>query len=145
MTAEISPAEVVERLKSDGIPTVILGGGDTHGVMRGKRIPIGQLPTVLEHGLPICDVFWVMHVDESDLVTRPEDYAGYFPTESQGYPDIPPCLNSTALRIVPWHPNTALFVCDWEPDRRSWRGPDFTAQRAAPRRRRALETWATSR
>ncbi len=114
MTADISPAEVVERLTSDGISTVVLGGCDTHGVMRGKRIPIGQLPTVLEHGLPICDVFWVLHVDESDLVTRPDNHAGYFPTETQGYPDIYAVPDLDTLRIVPWHSNTALIVCDWE-------------------------------
>ena len=114
-SANTSPrAEVLERLETHCIDTVVLGGCDTHGVMRGKRIPIGQLPEVLEHGLPICDVFWVMHVDESDLVARPDNYAGYFPTETQGYPDIHAVPDLDTLRIVPWHPNTALFLCDWE-------------------------------
>jgi glutamine synthetase len=114
MTADSSPADIVERLTSVGISTVVLGGCDTHGVMRGKRIPIGQLPTVLEHGLPICDVFWVMHVDESDLVARPDGYAGYFPTETKGYPDIHAVPDLDSVRIIPWHANTALFVCDWD-------------------------------
>jgi glutamine synthetase len=114
MTDEVSPSEVVERLVSDGITTVVLGGCDTHGVMRGKRIPISELPGVLEHGLPICDVFWVMHVDESDLVARPDGHTGYFPTETQGYPDIHAVAQLDSARTVPWHPDTALFVCDWE-------------------------------
>ncbi|GFG54836.1 glutamate--ammonia ligase [Mycolicibacterium agri] len=119
MTVNTSPAEVAEHLKADGISTVVVGGCDTHGVMRGKRIPIGQLPTVLDHGLPICDVFWVMHVDESDLVTRPDNYSGYFPTETQGYPDIHAVPDIDSVRIIPWHPNTALMLCDWElPDGR---------------------------
>jgi len=109
-----SPSDIVGRLESDGISTVVLGGCDTHGVMRGKRIPVGQLAEVLEHGLPICDVFWVMHVDESDLVPRPDGYTGYFPTETTGYPDIHAVPDPATLRIVPWHPNTALFLCDWE-------------------------------
>jgi glutamine synthetase len=113
--ANTSPAaEVLERLETHDIGTVVLGGCDTHGVMRGKRIPIRQLPEVLEHGLPICDVFWVMHVDESDLVSRPANYTGYFPTETQGYPDIHAVPDLDTLRIIPWHPNTALFLCDWE-------------------------------
>jgi glutamine synthetase len=112
---DTSPAaEVLERLENHDIDTIVLGGTDTHGIMRGKRIPIRQLPEVLEHGLPICDVFWVMHVDESDLVPRPADYAGYFPTETQGYPDIHAVPDLGTLRTVPWHPNTALILCDWE-------------------------------
>jgi glutamine synthetase len=114
-TTKGSPAaDVLARLKSRNIATVVLGGCDTHGVMRGKRIPIGQLPEVLAHGLPICDVFWVMHVDESDLVSRPDGYTGYFPTETQGYPDIHAVPDLDAMRIVPWHADTALFLCDWE-------------------------------
>lgn len=114
MTSAVTPGEVIERLKSDGISTVILGGCDTHGMMRGKRIPIDGLEPVLSHGLPICDVFWVMHVDESDLVVRPPDHTGYFPTETQGYPDIHAVPQLDSVRTVPWHPETALFVCDWE-------------------------------
>jgi glutamine synthetase len=132
MTADVSPADVVERLKSGGITTVVLGGCDTHGMMRGKRIPISGLPAVLEHGLPICDVFWVMHVDESDLVLRPDGHTGYFPTEAQGYPDIHAVPQLDSARIVPWHPNTALFVCDWElPD---GRGPVPISPRGVLRR-----------
>ena len=85
----LTAAEVVERLTSDGIATVVLGGCDTHGVMRGKRIPIGGLAAVLAHGLPVCDVFWVMHVDESDLVARPDDYRRLLPHRSQGLPGHP--------------------------------------------------------
>jgi glutamine synthetase len=113
-TGAPAAGEVVDRLKADGIDTVVLGGADTHGIMRGKRIPIGQLPEILAHGLPICDVFWVLHADESDLVTRPHPYTGYFPTETQGYPDIHAVPDLDTLRVVPWHPRTALFLCDWE-------------------------------
>lgn len=108
-----TPSEVLARLHAEDIATVIIGGTDTHGVMRGKRFPIGQLPRVLEHGMPMCDVFWVMHVDESDLVARPEGHRGYFPTEREGYPDILAVPDLTTLRVVPWHADTALLLCDW--------------------------------
>lgn len=106
-------AEVCQDLRERGIQTVVLGGSDTHGVMRGKRVPISQLERVLEEGLPLCDVFWVMHVDESDLVPRPRGHEGYFPTEQQGYPDINARPEVTTLRLVPWHEDTALMLCDW--------------------------------
>ena len=139
-----SPSDIVRRLESDGISTVVLGGCDTHGVMRGKRIPVGQLAEVLEHGLPICDVFWVMHVDESDLVPRPDGYTGYFPTETTGYPDIHAVPDPATLRIVPWHPNTALFLCDWELP--GHRGEVPIAPRALLRRVWTVPVrWATNR
>lgn len=106
-------SEIMARLDVENITTVVLGGCDTHGVMRGKRVPIRQLPEILEHGMPLCDVFWVLHIDESDLVPRPEGHSGYFPTERQGYPDILAKPDPASLRIVPWHTGTALFICDW--------------------------------
>lgn len=105
--------DLVAQLRELDIATVILGGPDTHGVMRGKRVPLEQLPRILEHGLPLCDVFWVMHVDESDLVARPPGHRGYFPTEAQGYPDILARPDVSTARLVPWHPGTALLLCDW--------------------------------
>jgi glutamine synthetase len=113
MNSTPTASEIMSRLNAENIATVVLGGCDTHGVMRGKRVPVGQLPEILEHGMPLCDVFWVMHIDESDLVPRPDMHRGYFPTERQGYPDIRAKPDLTSLRMVPWHTDTALFVCDW--------------------------------
>src|SRR5262249_22037581 len=93
--------------------TVILAGADTHGIMRGKRVPIGRLEHLLENGMPMCDVFWVISVDESDLVARPPDHTGYFPTERTGYPDIVAVPDLSTLREVPWHDATALVLCDF--------------------------------
>lgn len=105
--------EIIARLREAGTETVILAGADTHGIMRGKRIPIEQLERVAKHGMAICDVFWVMHIDESDLVLRPDDHRGYFPTEREGYPDIFGHPDLATARIVPWHHRTALILCDW--------------------------------
>jgi len=58
-------------------------------------------------------VFWVLHIDDSDRVLRPEGHRGYFPNEAQGYPDIFAVADLATARVVPWHPDTALLVCDW--------------------------------
>lgn len=104
---------VVDTLRGDGIDTVILGGTDTHGIMRGKRVPIEQLARVLRDGVALSDVFWVLHVDESDAVVRPEGHVGYFPTERNGYPDVVAVPDVGTVRVVPWHDRTALILCDW--------------------------------
>ena len=106
-------AAVADKLRDDLIDTVILAGVDSHGIMRGKRVPVDQAPRVLKHGMPLCDVFWVMHIDESALVDRPEGYTHYFPSRVRGYPDILAVADVASLRVVPWHPSTALFLCNW--------------------------------
>lgn len=106
-------ATIVADLRDQGVRTVIVCGIDTHGIMRGKRIPIDQFARVLDEGMALCDVFWVMHVDESDLVARPAGHQGYFPTERNGYPDILAIPDVSTLRIVPWHDDTALVIADW--------------------------------
>ena len=105
---------LINRLQDQGVRTIIVGGCDTHGVMRGKRVPIQQLTFLLEHGMALCDVFWVLHIDDSDRVLRPQGHVGYFPNAAQGYPDIVGVLDVGTVRVVPWHPDTALLICDWE-------------------------------
>lgn len=104
---------IVDGLRGDGVDTVILGGADTHGIMRGKRVPLEQLARVLRDGVALSDVFWVLHVDESDVVVRPEGHVGYFPTERNGYPDVVALPDPGTVRVVPWHDRTALILCDW--------------------------------
>ncbi len=105
--------DLLQSLRAQGITTVILGGSDTHGVMRGKRIPMSQMAGILEHGMALCNVFWVIHLDESGLVARPENHVGYFPTERDGYPDIIAIPDLATARVMPWHENTAIILCDW--------------------------------
>ena len=116
MKQESIPKEseaLLKYLHNTNVTTVILGGTDTHGVMRGKRIPVDQIERILEDGMALCEVFWVMHVDESELVQRPDGYEGYFPTEATGYPDILGIPDLSTARIVPWHDDTVFILCDW--------------------------------
>lgn len=115
MTATALSPQDESRLRDvlAGADTVILAGADTHGVMRGKRVPASELHRMLDHGMPMCDVFWVMHVDESDLVDPPPGHEGYFPTKARGYPDILAVPDLPTLRKVPWHERTAIVLCDW--------------------------------
>lgn len=106
-------AEVLALLEQQGTRTVIVGGCDTHGVMRGKRIPVDQVPRILERGLSMSEEFWVIHVDQSGFVSRPDEHCGYFPTDTDGFPDLVALPDFGTWRNVPWHDNTALLLCDW--------------------------------
>ena len=98
-------------LRRRGIETVILAGADTHGIMRGKRLPIAELDRVAEHGVALCDVVWALPVDEQAPVEPPPDHAGYFPRP--GFTDMRAVPDLETARIVPWHDRTALLLCDF--------------------------------
>jgi glutamine synthetase len=103
--------ERLRLLRQRGVETVILAGADTHGVMRGKRIPIAELDRAAERGVALCDVVWALPVDEREPVQPPPEHPGYFPRP--GYPDMRAVPDLETARIVPWHDRTALLLCDF--------------------------------
>lgn len=107
--------DVAAWLEEHSIGTVVVAGVDTNGVLRGKRLSVEQFHGSIEHGMPLCDVFWVMLPDEETLVLRPDGHRGYFPNKAQGYPDIAAAPDLSTLRVVPWHNATAMTLatfCD---------------------------------
>ena len=98
-------------LRRRGVETVILAGADTHGIMRGKRVPIAELDRAAERGVALCDVIWARPVDEVEPVKPPPGYDGWFPRA--GYPDMLAMPDLETARIVPWHDRTALLLCDF--------------------------------
>ena len=98
-------------LRQRGVDTVILAGADSHGIMRGKRVPIAELDLVAEHGVALSDVVWALPVDEREPVLPPPGHDGYFPRP--GYPDMRAVPDLETARVVPWHDRTALLLCDF--------------------------------
>jgi glutamine synthetase len=103
--------ERLRLLRERGVETVILAGADTHGIMRGKRVPIAELARAAERGVALSDVIWALPVDEHEPVQPPPEHAGYFPRP--GYPDMRAVPDLETARIVPWHDRTALLLCDF--------------------------------
>jgi glutamine synthetase len=102
---------LARELRQRGVETVILAGADTHGIMRGKRIPIAELARAVEHGVGLCEVIWALPVDEVEPVQPPPEHPGYFPRA--GYPDMLAVPDLETVRVVPWHDRTALLLCDF--------------------------------
>ena len=98
-------------LRRRGVETVILAGADTHGIMRGKRVPIAELDRAAERGIALSDVIWALPVDEVEPVEPPPGHDGWFPRD--GYPDMLAMPDLETARLVPWHDRTALLLCDF--------------------------------
>jgi glutamine synthetase len=103
--------EHLRLLRRRGIETVILAGADTHGIMRGKRVPIAELDGAAARGISLCEVIWALAVDELEPVQPPPGHAGWFPRP--GYPDMLAVPDLDTARVVPWHDRTALVLCDF--------------------------------
>ena len=96
---------------------MILAGADSHGIMRGKRVPIAELARAAERGIALSDVIWALPVDELEPVQPPPGHVGYFPRA--GYADMLAFPDLETARIVPWHEHTALLLCDFVDDQGS--------------------------
>jgi glutamine synthetase len=101
MSAHALTTELLDR----GIDTVEVGFADTQGALRGKRIPVSQLPRVAEEGLPFClgALGW-----DIEGTVFPSDVVSW----DNGYPDVVALPDLDSLRVVPWRQGTALVLAD---------------------------------
>lgn len=116
-TAASGPSSIEELhawIEERGVTKLVVGGCDTLGQYKGKRIPIGMLEDVLARGVAFSDVFFVL--DHSEELIEPPggaDYPHYFPRKEQGFPDIFLRPDPSSIRLTPWHPDTAAITGDY--------------------------------
>lgn len=86
--------------------TVELAVADTHGILRGKRIPASAWPGVARDGFAMADVLfsWTprCEIRDDDTWARP----------AEGWPDMHLLPITETLRPVPWRPGAAIVLCD---------------------------------
>lgn len=86
--------------------TVELAVADTHGILRGKRIPATRWPQASEDGIAMANIVfsWTprCEIREDDTWVTPSD----------GWPDMHLLPIPDTLRAVPWRPGAAMVLCD---------------------------------
>src|SRR5438876_2701420 len=95
-------------LAQHSITKIKVGGFDIDGVLRGKYISRDKFDSAAETGLGFCDV--VFGWDSSDSLYDNVKVTGWH----TGYPDQPARVDLTSFRVIPWEPDTALFLLDLE-------------------------------
>jgi glutamine synthetase len=120
VTAPVIPADRDEFgrwCEAEGIHTVVAGAGDTHGIWRGKRLPVADFLDRLGRGIPFSDVILVLtHSEDTDegqeFVEPPGGaaYPLYFPRKEHGFPDIFAVPDLSTARLLPWHPGTVCVL-----------------------------------
>lgn len=101
---------IVEKLLADGINKIKVGIFDVDGVFRGKYINLKKFESALENGFGFCDV--IFGWDIADELYDQSSVTGW----ETGFPDAPAKIDITTYRKIPWEPNTALFIADFEYD-----------------------------
>jgi glutamine synthetase len=102
----------LKKAHDDGtVDTVLLVIADMEGRLQGKRMTSAHfLDEVLEHGAEGCDYLLAVDVDM-------ETVSGYAMSSwERGYGDFEMVPDLDTLRMIPWHPGTALVMADlrWE-------------------------------
>jgi len=101
--------EIVEMFEQHGIQRVKLAGADVDGVLRGKYVSLAKFARATERGFGFCDVIFGWDVEDATY-----DFASVTGWE-KGFPDALARVDLDTLRLHPWEPGVALFLCDfWE-------------------------------
>jgi glutamine synthetase len=104
--------QLITFLEQHGIRKIKLLGADLDGVLRGKYVSPDKLASAGEHGFGFCDVIFGWDV---------EDACYDFPSVTgwhTGFPDTLARIDRETMRMIPWEPGAALFLCDF------WRDPE---------------------
>jgi glutamine synthetase len=100
--------EVLKKLSAAGIRRIKLGATDMDGVLRGKYISLEKFTAAASSHLGFCDV--IFGWDIGDVLYDNATYTGWH----TGYPDAVARVDLGSMRVIPWEPNTAFFLLDFE-------------------------------
>ena len=95
-----------QTLKDRGIQKIKLVAFDIDGICRGKYVSLDKFYASVESGLSFCDVLFGW--DVADELYDRESLTGWH----TGYPDALAKIDLSTFRVIPWEPNTALFIMD---------------------------------
>ncbi len=102
------PKDINKRFEEDGIRHVKIGGYDVDGILRGKYVSLEKFWSVVEGGMGFCDV--IFGWDAADKLYEEPTVTGWH----TGYPDAPAKIDLNTYRRIPWEPDTAAFLLDFE-------------------------------
>jgi glutamine synthetase len=97
-----------EEFKRLGIRKVKIGGFDVDGILRGKYVSLDKFFSVAGGGLGFCDV--IFGWDSGDQLYDNAQVTGWH----SGYPDTHATVDLGTFRVIPWEPETAAFLLDFE-------------------------------
>ncbi len=93
----------------NNIQYIKVGVFDLNGILRGKILSQKKFLKCLESGMGFCDV--IIGLDYDDQLIDNMHFTGWH----SGYPDARLRIVPETMRILPWEPESAFFLCEFEP------------------------------
>src|ERR1700733_6399316 len=99
--------QLKEAFEKQGVRRVKVGGYDVDGILRGKYLALDKFWGALEEPIGFCDV--VFGWDASDVLYDNARITGWHTS----YPDTHARIDPSTFRVLPWEPDTAVFLLDF--------------------------------
>ncbi len=99
---------LIAEFEHRGVKHAKVGIFDIDGVFRGKYVSLDKFKSAAESGLGFCDV--IFGWDTGDVLYDNVRVTGWH----TGYPDCKATVDLSTFRVIPWEPDTALFLLDMD-------------------------------
>jgi len=109
---QAAAAQVVERIRADGLEMVRFVFCDQHGLLRGKTLVAAEAAAAMQAGVGLVGTNLLK--DTSDRTAWPvfTPGAGFGSPEFEGASDVMMVADPATFRVLPWTPKTGWLLCD---------------------------------
>ncbi|WP_346910193.1 glutamine synthetase family protein [uncultured Roseibium sp.] len=105
-------AEVVNRVKTEGLETIRLAFADQHGVLRGKTIVADGLASAFRSGLAMTSTLLLKDTSHRTVFPVWEDNIGFGAGNLTGAGDVLIVPDPSTFKVLPWSPHSGWMLCD---------------------------------
>lgn len=105
-------ADVLNRVKKDGLETIRLAFADQHGVLRGKTIVADGLASAFRDGLAMTSTLLLKDTSHRTVFPVWQDDIGFGTGTLTGAGDVLIVPDPSTFKVLPWSPHSGWILCD---------------------------------
>ncbi|NKB21645.1 MAG: glutamine synthetase [Alphaproteobacteria bacterium] len=105
-------AEIIQRVKAEGLEVVRLSFADQHGILRGKTIMADDLLSAMEGGVTMTTTLLAKDTSHKTIYPVWSEGGGFGLEAMTGAGDFVMLPDSSTFRVLPWVEATGWLLCD---------------------------------
>ncbi|MFD2238081.1 glutamine synthetase family protein [Aureimonas populi] len=110
--ASRAAAEVMRRVRAEGIETIRLSFADQHGILRGKTIVAEALEAAFRGGMAMTSTLLLKDTSHRTVFPVWENDIGFGKGTLTGAGDVMIVPDPSTFRVLPWSPHSGWMLCD---------------------------------